>query len=173
MAEGGLDYVLGRMRSRDVVAWEEVGGHGRLAMGDPPVSGSGAWKGRLDQHSAANNRRLDHATPALRPRRASAFCINNDLSGNLPILVGCSDAWRWTGEQARGVYLKFLPKHRSMKHSGWPVKPVQSQGVYSYTREPDSPLDTQMLATLQSIHPDLVADCSLHGAIGSPPALLI
>ncbi|KAK3304086.1 uncharacterized protein B0T15DRAFT_229428 [Chaetomium strumarium] len=68
---------------------------------------------------------------------------------------------------------------------GGPVKPIPVQGVYSYTvaaandtvivqfREPDSPLDTQMLATVQTIHPGFVAGCSYRGTIGSSPALLI
>jgi len=71
------------------------------------------------------------------------------------------------------------------KTFGGPVKPVPLQGLYSYTvavandtvivqfREPDSPLDTQMLATVRNIHPDFVAGCSFHGTIGSSPALLI
>ena len=71
------------------------------------------------------------------------------------------------------------------KTFGGPVKPVRLQGAYSYTvaaandtvivqfREPHSPLDTQMLATAQNVHPDFVAGCSFHGTIGSSPALLI
>ncbi|KAL2023370.1 hypothetical protein VTK56DRAFT_2727 [Thermocarpiscus australiensis] len=71
------------------------------------------------------------------------------------------------------------------KTFGGPVKPVPVQGVCSYTvaaandtvivqfREPDSPLDTQMLATAQTIHPGFVAGCSFHGTIGSSPAPLI
>jgi hypothetical protein len=71
------------------------------------------------------------------------------------------------------------------KTFGGPVNPVPVQGTCSYTvaaandtvivqfREPDSPLDIQMLATLQTIHPGFVADCSFHGTIGSSPALLI
>ncbi|KAI1774177.1 hypothetical protein F4818DRAFT_419144 [Hypoxylon cercidicola] len=71
------------------------------------------------------------------------------------------------------------------KTFGGPVEPVPFQGVYSYTvaaangsvivqfRELDSPLDTQMLVTIQNIHPDFVASCSFHGTIGLSPALLI
>lgn len=68
---------------------------------------------------------------------------------------------------------------------GGPVKPVPHQGLFSYTvaaandsaivqfRDAGSPLDTQMLATIQDSHPDLVAGCSFHGTIGSSPALLV
>lgn len=68
---------------------------------------------------------------------------------------------------------------------GGPIKPVSLQGLYSYTvaaandtvivqfREPDSPLDTEILAMVRSAHPEFVAGCSFHGTIGSPPALLV
>jgi hypothetical protein len=71
------------------------------------------------------------------------------------------------------------------KTFGGPVTPVQTQGRCSYTvaaandtvvvqfREPDSPLDTQTLATAKLVHPDLVPNCSSHGTVGSSPALLI
>lgn len=70
---------------------------------------------------------------------------------------------------------------------GGPITPVSSQGVCSYTvaaakdtiivqfREPDSPLDTEMLAMARNAHPELVAGCSIHGTIGSgssPPLLI-
>jgi hypothetical protein len=73
----------------------------------------------------------------------------------------------------------------AIKTFGGPVTPVPSQGLCSYTvaaangtvivqfREPDSPLDTKMLATVQTVHPDFVSSCSFHGTIGSSPALLI
>ncbi|KAK8038418.1 hypothetical protein PG994_015185 [Apiospora phragmitis] len=71
------------------------------------------------------------------------------------------------------------------KMFGGPVKPVSSQGLYSYTitvadgtiiiqfREPDSPLDVQMLAKIHGIHPNLTTGCKFHGTIGLPPSLLI
>lgn len=63
---------------------------------------------------------------------------------------------------------------------GGPIKPVSLQGLYSYSvtaandtvivqfREPDSPLDTDLLAMVRSAHPEFVAGCSFHGTIGSP-----
>lgn len=64
---------------------------------------------------------------------------------------------------------------------GKPVTPVPVQGTCSYTvtngtaiiqfREPESPLDMQMLATVQAVHPGLVANHSFHGTIGESPAL--
>jgi hypothetical protein len=69
------------------------------------------------------------------------------------------------------------------KTFGKPVKPVTVQGVCSYTvtndtaivqfREPDSPLDMQMLAAVQALHPNVVASHQFHGTIGESPALLI
>jgi hypothetical protein len=68
---------------------------------------------------------------------------------------------------------------------GGPVEPVAAQGVCSYTvaaanntiivqfREPDSPLDTEMLETVQTVYQDFVTPCRFHGTIGSAPALLI
>jgi hypothetical protein len=68
---------------------------------------------------------------------------------------------------------------------GGPVEPVAAQGVCSYTvgaandtvivqfREPESPLDMEMLETVQTVHPEFVAACRFHGTIGSVPALLV
>ncbi|PGH11754.1 hypothetical protein AJ80_07015 [Polytolypa hystricis UAMH7299] len=50
------------------------------------------------------------------------------------------------------------------KTFGGPVKPF---------RDPDSPLDKELLAIVKNTHPDFVASCSFHGTIGSSPALLI
>jgi hypothetical protein len=64
---------------------------------------------------------------------------------------------------------------------GGPITPVPVQGTCSYTvtngttiiqfREPESPLDIQMLATVQAVHPGIVANHSFHGTIGESPAL--
>lgn len=67
------------------------------------------------------------------------------------------------------------------KAFGEPVTPVPVQGVCSYTvtngttiiqfREPESPLDIQILAAVQAVHPSIVANHSFHGTIGESPAL--
>ncbi|KAK4240146.1 hypothetical protein C8A03DRAFT_42274 [Achaetomium macrosporum] len=64
---------------------------------------------------------------------------------------------------------------------GGPVKPIPVQGAFSYTVAAandtvivqDSPLDMQILGTVQAIHPGFVADRSYHGTIGSSLTLLI
>lgn len=71
------------------------------------------------------------------------------------------------------------------KAFGGPIVPVSPQGVCSYTvvaandtlivqfREPDSPLDAELLEAARDAHPDFVAGISFSGEIGSHPALLI
>ncbi|KAK3291611.1 uncharacterized protein B0H64DRAFT_366987 [Chaetomium fimeti] len=64
---------------------------------------------------------------------------------------------------------------------GGPVAPVSVQGSCSYTvtngttiiqfREPESPLDIQILPAVQAVHPGIVANHSFHGTIGESPAL--
>ena len=61
------------------------------------------------------------------------------------------------------------------KTFGGPIPPVPVQGTCSYTvtngttiiqfREPESPLDIQILAAVQAVHPGIVANHSFHGTI--------
>ena len=69
------------------------------------------------------------------------------------------------------------------KTFGGPITPVPVQGTCSYTvtnattiiqfREPESPLDVRVLASVQAAHPGIVANHSFHGMIGESPALHI
>lgn len=71
------------------------------------------------------------------------------------------------------------------KTFGGPTKPVQMQGLFSYSviaandavivqfRDPASPLDVTMVNAAHRIHSEVVAGCSYHGTLGTSPGLLI